>query len=124
MATAEDLEHVPGPPLIGGRIRELRKRCNLTQVELAMRVGIQQSDLSRIENGEYRVSLDTLFRLLRVFDLTIGQFFDQLATSRGLGGLDPVLVERLRDLSEEGRGEVLDFVEFIRRKERASGDPK
>ncbi|MFW9951301.1 MAG: helix-turn-helix domain-containing protein, partial [Candidatus Thorarchaeota archaeon] len=34
------------------RIRELRKKLNLSQKELGEKVGIKQSTISRIENGE------------------------------------------------------------------------
>ena len=34
------------------RLRELRKAKGLTQVELASRTGIDQSAISRIENGD------------------------------------------------------------------------
>ena len=40
--------------LVGRKIRRLRKDYNLTQTELSARIGIQQSDLSRMEKGEYR----------------------------------------------------------------------
>ena len=39
--------------LVGSRIRSLRKDRSLTQADLAHRIGIQQSDLCRMENGEY-----------------------------------------------------------------------
>ena len=66
--------------LDGQKIRQLRKEHKLTQVELSHRLGIQQSDLSRMEQGEYRVSLDTLFRILAEFKVGIGDImghFDQ-----------------------------------------------
>jgi transcriptional regulator with XRE-family HTH domain len=55
----------PQVATIGGRLRRLRKERNLTQAELARQIGIQQSDLSRMEKGEYRVSLDNLVKILR-----------------------------------------------------------
>ena len=63
--------------LVGKKIRRLRKERKLTQSELATRIGIQQSDLSRIERGEYRVSLDTLFRMLAEFKVSVGEFFEE-----------------------------------------------
>ena len=68
--------------LIGPKIRQMRKDRRLTQTELASRIGIQQSDLSRMEKGEYRVSLDTLFKILAEFNLTIGEFFDDVNQER------------------------------------------
>ena len=35
---------------VGQKIRELRKKANLTQQELAGMIGIKQSNLSRMEN--------------------------------------------------------------------------
>ena len=56
--------------LVGRKIRQLRRQRKLTQVELAERVGIHQSDLSRMEQGEYKVGLDTLLKILQT-DLRI-----------------------------------------------------
>ena len=44
-------------------ISEARKKTGLTQVQLAAKTGIDQSDISRIENGEANPSLNTLKRL-------------------------------------------------------------
>src|SRR5438876_9016693 len=65
--------------LVGQRIRQLRKSRHLTQADLASRIGITQSDLSRMESGEYKVGLDTLFRILQVFELSMSRFFDEAA---------------------------------------------
>lgn len=67
--------------LVGRKIRQLRKQGKLTQTELARRIGVQQSDLSRMEQGEYRVSLDVLFRILAEFKMGIGDFFADLPRS-------------------------------------------
>ena len=60
---------------VGSKIRQLRKERSLTQAGLAQRIGVQQSDLCRMENGEYKVSLETLFKILAVFGMDIGEFF-------------------------------------------------
>lgn len=118
MAALESFEMVPAAPQIGSRIRELRKCYNLTQAELAGRIGIQQSDLSRIEKGEYRVSLDTLFRILRVFELSVGEFFEEVI-AQGMNLDDLNLMKKVRALTPEGKSEVIDFIEFRLRKELA-----
>lgn len=65
--------------LVGQKIRQIRKSRRLTQAELASRIGVTQSDLSRMENGEYKVGLDTLFRILQVFELSMSNFFEEPA---------------------------------------------
>ena len=40
-----------------------RKEQNITQAELAKRVGTQKSNISRLESGNYNPSLDFLIRV-------------------------------------------------------------
>ena len=113
----------PEVAAIGCRLRDLRKERGLTQAELARQIGIQQSDLSRMEKGEYRVSLDNLFKILGVFDLDLADFFgeqqDTTAQERQpLSRQDMKILHLLRELSPEGRAEVQEFLEFKLRKER------
>jgi transcriptional regulator with XRE-family HTH domain len=102
---------------VGQRIRQHRQERNLTQTELARQIGIQQSDLSRMEKGEYRVSLDVLFRLLQVFEMSLGEFFGDLA-QQGLTSREAGLLESFRTLPREDQHDVLEFVEFKRSKHR------
>jgi transcriptional regulator with XRE-family HTH domain len=112
----------PQVTAVGGRLRELRKERGLTQAELARQIGIQQSDLSRMEKGEYRVSLDNLFKILGVFDLDLADFFGdepaKVAERQPLSRQDMKVLHMLRELSPDGRTEVLEFLEFKLRKER------
>lgn len=47
------------------QIIEIRKEQNLTQEELAKRVGTQKSNISRLESGNYNPSLDFLIKVAR-----------------------------------------------------------
>ena len=108
---------------VGSRLRRLRKERGLTQAELARQIGIQQSDLSRMEKGEYRVSLDNLFKILGVFDLDLADFFGEQhekaeLEQQPLSRQDMKILHLLRELSPEGRAEIQEFLEFKLRKER------
>jgi transcriptional regulator with XRE-family HTH domain len=96
--------------LVGSRIRELRKRRRLTQTELSEKIGVAQSDLSRMEQGEYKVGLDTLFKILQVFDLKMSEFFGE--TEEPSAEEERQLVAAFQALPEEARREVLDFARF------------
>lgn len=50
---------------IGVLIQEARKKQNLTQQELAERVGTTKSYISRIENNASDIRLSTLMRIIR-----------------------------------------------------------
>jgi predicted transcriptional regulator len=45
------------------QILKARSELNLTQKELAERIGIKQSNISRLESGNYNPSLDFLKKL-------------------------------------------------------------
>ncbi len=114
--------------LVGSRIRELRKGRHLTQTELSEKIGIAQSDLSRMEQGEYKVGLDTLFKILQVFDLKMGEFFGETDSPAEKEARD--LAGEIRGLSDQSRQEVRDFVRFKHQQEvtvsesaRAGGGP-
>ena len=118
MASVEKIRQIQ---LVGRKIRELRKERKLTQVELSARLGIQQSDLSRMEKGEYRVSLDTLFRILAEFKMSIGEFFEGVA-KESITPRDVRLVQDFNELNEDAQREVEDFIAFKRSQYRRDGD--
>jgi transcriptional regulator with XRE-family HTH domain len=101
--------------LVGSRIRELRKGRHLTQTELSEKIGVAQSDLSRMEQGEYKVGLDTLFKILQVFDLKMGEFFEETETPAERDARD--IAGEIKSLSDEARQEIRDFVLFKRQQE-------
>ena len=107
--------------VVGQKIRQIRKSRRLTQADLASRIGVTQSDLSRMENGEYKVGLDTLFRILQVFELSMSRFFEEptleAAETEEAPAPDPAtesqqLVADFEELDEASRREVLDFIAF------------
>jgi len=107
--------------LVGSRIRELRKGRHLTQTELSEKIGIAQSDLSRMEQGEYKVGLDTLFKVLQVFDLKMGEFFGETEDPHGEETRE--LVREYRELSGEAQREVRDFLRFKKLQQRPEEAP-
>lgn len=101
------------PLLVGDRIRTLRKDRNLTQAELATSIGIQQSDLCRMENGEYKVSLETLFKILSIFQINIAEFFHEEAPP-SISEKDVDFLREFQKLDFKAQREVWDFVRFKR----------
>ena len=109
--------------LVGPKIRQLRKERKLTQTDLAGRIGIQQSDLSRMEKGEYRVSLDTLFKILAEFNVSISEFFEDVAKEE-LTPRDVQVVRNLKDLDHDSRREVEAFIAFKRAQQKPDDAPE
>jgi transcriptional regulator with XRE-family HTH domain len=57
----------------GQRLRALRLRAGLSQVELAHQFGIDRGHVSEIENGKKNVCLPLLEVLARGFKLTVAE---------------------------------------------------
>ncbi len=109
--------------LVGQKIRQIRKSRRLTQAELAGRIGVTQSDLSRMESGEYKVGLDTLFKILQVFELPMSRFFEEPLVEAPRkteppgpepGEEEMQILRDLASLPDEARAEVREFIAFKR----------
>lgn len=61
------------------RIKELRARHNLTQEQLADKVGVRRETILFIESGKYNPSLKLAFQIARALDSKIEEvfFFDE-----------------------------------------------
>jgi len=47
-------------------LREIQERLNLTQGEMAERIGVKQPAISKLENGDRRLTLETLSEIIAV----------------------------------------------------------
>ena len=61
--------------LYDNRIKELRARENLTQEELANKVGVRRETIGHIEKGRYNLSLMLAYKIARVFGENIENVF-------------------------------------------------
>lgn len=56
---------------IGAIIRRARRKADLTQAELGLRIGLRQATISKLEAGEPATQLSTLLDALAALDLEI-----------------------------------------------------
>jgi len=56
--------------VFGKRIRELRKERELSQIELAAKVGIDRSYIGFLERGERNPSLEMIAKIAEALDVT------------------------------------------------------
>ena len=57
------------------RIKELRARDNLTQVDLAQKVGVRRETIVFLEKGKYNPSLKLAYDISKIFKLEIEKVF-------------------------------------------------
>ena len=72
------------PKTIVNNIRRLRfDRKEMTQEELADKIGVTRQTVNAIELGKYSPSLEVAFRIADVFGLPLDQVFRYEVTKRG-----------------------------------------
>ena len=64
---------------IGLRIATLREAKGWSQEELSERAGLQRTHISRIENGRYAVTLETIQAIAEALSMTVDIIDPQLA---------------------------------------------
>lgn len=57
---------------VGEAIKKARQAQNLTQEELGERIGVQRSQISRLEKGESVITLPTMSRVFRALGINSG----------------------------------------------------
>ncbi len=64
------------PTKVRNRIRELRFHADeMTQAELARRIGMTRQTVNAVEQGKYSPSLETAFQIAEVFGVGIEAVF-------------------------------------------------
>ena len=53
------------------RLRELRNKRNISQLKLAMDLGMNQNSISRFENGQHEADYKTLVAFADYFNVSI-----------------------------------------------------
>ncbi|MDE7164661.1 MAG: helix-turn-helix domain-containing protein [Clostridiales bacterium] len=59
------------------RLKELREKHNITQIKLAMDLGLNQNSISRYETGEHEADYATLIALADYFNVSIDYLLER-----------------------------------------------
>ena len=106
---------------IGLRIRNYRKKQHMTQDELADRSGLSNSQISNIENGWTKVSLDAFLRIANALGASSDELLcDNLSQSHGVFAAE--LSEEMRDCSANELKFISDVVRCLKRYTRSEID--
>ena len=64
------------------RVREVRNRKSLSQLELASLAGISQSFLASLESGKKQPSVSTILKLAKALEINPGDLFPRNASNK------------------------------------------
>ncbi|MEY2239413.1 helix-turn-helix domain-containing protein [Bacillus altitudinis] len=116
--------------LFGKRITTLRKKAGLTQEELAKKLNVTRSALSQYELGTREPNYDLLLKIADFFEVTVDYLIgrsdnpDYKIIDDNKIESDPdlqIAFHAASDFSEEARKQTIDFINYIREKEKKSG---
>jgi transcriptional regulator with XRE-family HTH domain len=65
--------------VLGRALREIRTRAGITQKEMSLREGLDETYVSRVEHGRIDVKWSTLRRFLHVLDADLKRLADQVS---------------------------------------------
>jgi len=62
----------------GKRVKELRKKKNLSQERLAHICGLDRTYINSVENGKRNISIKNIEKILKALDVTWCNFFSEI----------------------------------------------
>ena len=101
--------------LVGDNIRRLRKERGLSQEQLALKAGMNQSYMGQVERGEKSATIDSLDKIANALEIELEQLFHFEATvsrENTMTFLEKINFE-LRGRTEEEQEEVYRFIKQL-----------
>lgn len=95
---------------IGERIKIYRKRKNMTQGELAEKIGTTKQNIWNYENNRVDIPLVKCQRLVEVLEMPPFEMMGQVERQQRM-------LDIYESLSDDGKQSLLEYAEFLKMKE-------
>lgn len=95
----------------GEKLRILRKARGLTTQQLADKVAVSQSYISRFENNRAVPDIELLDKILQALDSDLGTFFSDGAADTTIDLIQ--LIETVKSLTPEARIKLNEFLKAV-----------
>ncbi|HEM4054742.1 TPA: helix-turn-helix domain-containing protein [Streptococcus suis] len=109
---------------IGQRIKDFRLSRNMTQKELAKRIGMGDTTIANYEKGFRSPKKDTLFDLADVFGVSIDDLFPQRTPTTAPNSLIEQISDKVVQLTEPNQKNVLRYSSELLDKQNTVTDSK
>ncbi len=96
---------------IGKRIKNLREASDIPARTLAQMTNLDPSQISKIESGASKPSLDALYRICKVLNISLSEFFSEAEV--GLPPEQRQLLESTKSLTKEQIALLTKFLDSI-----------
>lgn len=96
------------------KVKELRTKRRLSQIELSNRSGVSQSTISSLERGEKSPSEATLILLAKALRVPVSELLeDNKKSAANEGGIKQEIANLLLVLSDEELQHMREYAEFL-----------
>ncbi|MGG0017230.1 helix-turn-helix transcriptional regulator [Bacillus subtilis] len=112
-------------------LKKLRREKNLSQKELGNKLGLAESTIGMYEQGKRQPDYETLLKIADFFEVTLdfllgnprgGSSVKETGDSYNISDPDlQIAFKDASDFSEEARRQAIDFIEYLKEKEKAKG---
>ncbi|MEC0502150.1 helix-turn-helix transcriptional regulator [Bacillus subtilis] len=112
-------------------LKKLRREKNLSQKELGNKLGLAESTIGMYEQGKRQPDYETLLKIADFFEVTLdfllGNPKDASSVKEKEAAYrisDPdlqIAFKDASDFSEEARRQAIDFIKYLKEKEKAKG---
>ena len=99
---------------LGKRFQELRKQKNISAYRVSKESGISTTHIRDIERGVKIPTVDTLYRMLAPFDISLAEFFNENGDAFYLSPNEQEVVKCYRELPPEKAELFLQFLKSYR----------
>lgn len=101
------------PKEIGRRLKEEREYRGFSKQEIAEYLGVQKTEIEKIENDEQNIGIDRLEELADFYGLSVNELCNDLEND-GPDEEIELLTRSNDDLSETDRAEIHRFAEYLK----------
>ena len=98
---------------IGEKIRRVREARKLSQKEVALAIGMDQSQYSKIEKGKTDPSTSTLDKITKAIGVELSELFASDDSFKDINSYDKSLMEKLRLLEQLDEDEKQSIYKII-----------
>ena len=91
---------------INEKIKELRKNKNLTQKEMAKKLGVSLSSLQKYEYGDFYPSIEVIKNIVDLFNITLSDFLDVSDITNEEKEVINWNIKRSRELEKEFENDI------------------
>lgn len=97
----------------GNRIRQYRKAAKLTQAALGAKIGVHQTYIGNLENGDRPLTLEHARRIANVFGVTVADLLDDRDNPDRLSDEERALIALHRRASSEQKEMIRRVTEAV-----------